>query len=1132
MSLQIIYGRSGCGKTQYIFNEISKNIDNGRKKYIITPEQFSFSAEKELLRSLEDEEQNSAVINAEVLTFARMAHRVSSEVGGSNKTVLSNCGKSMLIYSILSNKKNNLKFLGKSDSNIDMVMTQITELKKHGVTLENLKTLMEQVGENDLYLENKLQDIYTVYSKFQEKIVNNYVDENDALTILEGQLDATDMFKNTEIYIDEFVGFTKQEYAIIAKLLKQASKVTITVTSNSMEKTDEASNDIFFSNKETIEKILRIAKETKTAVEEPVFLEKIYRFKSKELNHIERNLYNFPYKKYDGSVENLSLFLANNQYSEIEEVARRILELVRSKKFRYRDISVITKNIDVYSNLCRAIFKEYDIPVFIDEKRDLSQNILVKYLISILDIFARNWSYDSVFNYIKCGFLNITPSDIYLLENYALKWEIKGSKWYKADWNFHDEDSTGKATIDHINELRRKIVTPLVELKNNLSGNKTAKQISENLYNFLIKNNIDKVLESKIKELNDMQKVDIAAEYETSWKIVMQVLDEIVLVFGDENITFESYMQILKTGLGESKLGTIPMAQDEVTVGDVDRSRSHKIKAVFIIGLNDGMFPSINKAEGFLNDDDREKIKQNGVELAKGTIDRIYEDNFNIYKAFTTAEERIFLSYSSSDMEGKSLRPSVLVSRIKKIFEGLKETSDVIYRKSEISTKENTFKELLINLREFRDGNEIDTKWFDVYNLYNESEEWHEKLAYAVKALNYTNTAEKIKKENVEKMYGSTLKTSVSKLEQYSGCPFSYYLKYGLKLNDKETFNVEAVDTGSFMHDVIDNFFGIIEERNINLKEITDEELEKIVAEIVSEKLKLDRNYIFTTTSKYKVLSNRLQKVVTMSVKYIVQSLKQSEFEVFGHELEFGGDGQYKPITVITEDGKKVEITGKIDRVDIMKNPDGTYVRIIDYKSSVKNIDLNQVFYGLQLQLLTYLNETCKVEDFIPAGVLYFNLINPTIGTDKNLTDEEVEEKIRQEFKMKGLILADVNIIKKMDTNIENEPKGISKIIPATIKKDGEISDRGTSAVTKEQFVYLQKYMEKIIKQISEEILQGNIEVKPYYNASTKKTPCEYCKYKSICRFDENTKNNEYKYISKLNKDAVLEMIKNKADEG
>lgn len=1126
MSLQIIYGRSGSGKTNYIFQEISKNINNGRKKYIITPEQFSFTAEKELLRCLNNGE--SAVINAEVLTFARMAHRVANEVGGSNKTILSNCGKSMLVYSILADKKNNLKFLGKSDSNIDMVMTQITELKKHGVTLENLGNLKEQIAQTDTYLETKLNDIYTVYSKFQEKITNNYIDENDSLAILKNQLDATNMFKDTEIYIDEFVGFTKQEYDVIEKLLNTANKVVITVTSDEMQKMQEASNDIFYSNKETIEKVLKVAKDTGTKIEEPIFLNTIQRFKSDELKHIEKNLYNFPYKKYTNKTENIKLFLANNQYSEIEQTAQRIAELVRSGEYRYRDLAIITKNIETYSNLCRAIFKKYDIPVYIDEKRDLSQNILVKYLISILDIFARNWSYDSVFNYIKCGFLNISFDEICLLENYALKWEVKGSRWYKADWNFRDEDEIGQATIEQINKIRRQVVEPLVKLKNSLSGNKTAKQISENLYNFFIENNIDKILESKVKKLNEMEKVNLAIEYETSWKVVMQVLDEIVLVFGDENITFENYMQILKTGLGESKLGTIPMAQDEVTVGDVDRSRSHKIKAVFIIGLNDGMFPSVNKAEGFLNDDDRQKIKQNGVELAKGTIDRIYEDNFNIYKAFTTAEEKIYLSYSSSDMEGKSLRPSVLISRIKKIFESLKEESDIINRKSEISTKDNTFEELLINLRDFRDGKEIPEIWFNIYNIYNESPERHDKLVSAIRGLNYTNIPEKITAENIEKMYGNTLKTSVSRLEQYSGCPFSYYLKYGLKLNDKETFKVESVDTGSFMHDVIDNFFGIIEEKSINLKEITDEELEKIISEIVNDKLKLNRNYIFTTTAKYKVLAQRLKKVVTMSVKYIVQSIKQSDFEVFGHEVEFGGKGQYSPIVVTTDDGKRVEIIGKIDRVDILKNPDGTYVRIIDYKSSVKNIDLNQVASGLQLQLLTYLNETCKVEDFIPAGVLYFNLTNPTIGTEKNMTDEEIEDKIRQEFKMKGLILADVNIIKKMDTNIENEPKGISKIIPATLKKDGELSSRGTSAVTKEQFEYLQKYMEKIIKQISEGILGGNIDVKPYYNSGNKRTPCEYCKYKSICRFDENSICNNYNYLSNLNKEAIMEIIKEK----
>ena len=1028
----------------------------------------------------------------------------------------------MLIYSILSNKKNNLKFLGKSENNIDMIMTQLTELKKHGVSLDNLETLKENI--ENTYLESKLNDIYTVYSQFQEKIKNNYIDENDSLTILKEQLDSTNMFDNTEIYIDEFVGFTKQEYDIIEKLLEKAYKVTISITSDELYKTKDASNDIFYTNKETISKILKIAKANNIKIEEPVKQEEIYRFKNKELNHIEENLYNFPYKKFNEDVTNLKLFLANNQYSEVENIARTIVKLVRDEGYRYRDIAIITKNIDTYSNLCKAIFNEYKIPVYIDEKRDLSQNILVKYLISILDVFSKNWTYDSVINYIKSGFTNISQEDIYLLENYALEWNVRGSSWYKQDWNFRDADEKGEEQIAHLNELRRNIVDPLVKLKNNLSGKKSAKQISENLYKFFIENKIDEILAEKINKLNEAQEVSISAEYETSWKIIMQVLDEIVLVFGDENITFETYMQILKTGLGESKLGTIPMAQDEVTVGDVDRSRSHKIKIVFIIGLNDGMFPGTTKAEGFLNDADRQKILEKGIELAKGTVDRIYEDNFNIYKAFTTAEEKMYLSYSSSDMEGKSLRQSILISRIKKIFAKVQEESDIIQRKSEICTKQNTFEELLINLRDFRDEKEIDPIWFKIYNIFDNDTEWKPKLESAIKALSYTNVPEKITKENVEKMYGDVLKTSVSRLEQYSSCPFSYYLKYGLKLNEKETFNLEAVDTGTFMHDVIDSFFARLDEQEINIKQISDEEIEEIVTEIIQDKLNLNKNYIYTVSAKYKILAGRLKKVVTTSMKYIVQSIKQSEFEVFGHEMEFGGKGQYKPITVKTDDGKRVEIIGKIDRVDILKNPDGTYVRIIDYKSSIKNIDLNQVVSGLQLQLLTYLNETCKVEDFLPAGVLYFNLSNPSISSEKNMTDEEIENKIKQEFKMKGLILADVNIIRKMDTKIDET--GTSTIIPAGIKKDGEINNLKTSAISKEQFNYLQKYMNKLIKQISESILAGNIEVKPYYNTKLKTTPCTYCKYRSICRFDENSATNKYNYISNLNKDAVLEMLK------
>lgn len=1128
MSLQLIYGRSGTGKTSYIFNEISQLISDGKKKYIITPEQFSFTAEKELLKSIKKTNNSSAVIEAEVLTFNRMAHRVAQEVGGTIKTPLSNSGKSMLIYSILSNKKNELKFLGKSDNNVNLILTQLTELKKHGVGLQELEELISEVEEKNKYLQEKLKDIYAVYNKYNEKIQEKYIDENDSLTILANQLEYTNMFDGCEVYIDEFVGFTKQEYLIIEKLMKSADKITVTICTDNLDIYTNPDTDIFYTNKQTANRILNIARNNNVNIDESIELKENKRFKTEELKHLEKNIYNIPYKNYNDQVIDISLFLANNQYSEIEHVAKEIIKLARDCNYRYRDISIITQNIDTYSNLCKAIFNKYNIPIYIDEKSDLNQNILVQYIIALLDIFAKNWTCETVFNLLKTGLTKLCTDDIYLLEKYAIKWNIRGNKWYKEDWNFYDEDEYGIDTIKKINELKNEVVQPILKLKNNLSGTKTAKQISENIYNYLLENKIDKIIEQKVKELNKIGELNIATEYETSWKIIMQVLDEITMIFGEDTVSFENYIQVLKTGFANSDLGTIPIAQDQVIIGDVDRSRNHKVKAVFIIGLNDGSFPAVNKAEGFLNDSDREIVKQYGIELAKGTMEKIYDDNFNVYKAFTSPEEKLFLSYASSDSNGKSLRKSVVVSKLKKMFPELKETSDIIDRKSEISIKNSTFDELLVNLRKFKDGEDIDSIWFNVYNVFENDSEMAEKLRTAIKALDYTNSIEKITEENITRMYGNTIKTSVSKLEQYRTCPFSYYLKYGLKINDKDQSKVEAVDTGSFMHDVIDSFFTELDEKDIDIKQIDDLQIEKIVYEIIEKKLKLNRNYIFGTTAKYRNLVNRLKKVILTSVKYIVQTLTQSDFEVSGHEVEFGRDGKYKAITLSTDSGKKVEITGKIDRIDIAKNPDGTYVRIIDYKSSLKNIELNKVMAGLQIQLLTYLNETCKVEDFLPAGVLYFNLADSNIKSNKNMTDEEIENEIKKEFKMNGLILADVNVIKMMDKKIEEV--GTSNIIPASIKKDGTISESKTKGITAEQFNNLQKYMDKIIKQISDEILSGNINAKPYYNmkAQKSKTPCEYCKYKSICRFDVNNKGNEYNYIDNLNKDAVMEKIKEK----
>ena len=996
----------------------------------------------------------------------------------------------MLIYNILSEQKNNLKFIGKSSENVELIGTQITEFKKHGITVENLKSAMENTKSE--YLKTKIRDMLNVYEKYIEEISNEYIDENDSLTILAENLDLIHEFDNVDIYIDEFVGFTHQEYEILRKLLVKAHEVNITVCTDDTNLSFSPDTDVFYANKLTLDKIYYVAKQEGVKIEKPVFLDNSYRFKSQELKHLEENIYAFPYKKFDRLKnnynfdvvklrlkfnqrtkstphkfqtrfpsqnlilfqsdlrkkrdDNIQLFLAKNQYSEIEYVSQNIVKLVRDEKYRFKDIAVITKDLEEYANLCKAIFNKYNIPVFIDEKKDLSQNVLVKYILAVINIFARNWSHESIIEYIKTGLVeDIDESDIYILENYALRWGIKGPKWYSGEWNFYNETEEEQEKILHI---REKIVKPLLKFKESLSNTKEVKDITKKLYEFLIENHINLTMETRIKELEEIGEIEKAKEYETSFGLIVDILDEIVLLLGNKKVTFDKYADILKIGLGSTGLGRIPGTQDQVVVGDVDRSRSHKVKAVFIIGLNDGMFPSINKTEGFFNDNDRENMKESGAELAKGTIEKLYDDNFNIYKAFSTAEEKIYLSYASSDLEGKSLRPSVLINRLKKIFPSIIEQSDVIETQSEVITKMSTFEELLNQLRDFRDGKEIDTIWFKLYNYYSNSSEWKEKLENSLKALNYSIETDKIDKEVVEKLYGDTLKTSVSRLEQYQSCPFSYYLKYGLKLSEREEFKIQAIDTGNFMHDVIDSFFDKLEERDIKVKDLEKEEQEEIVDEIIEEKLNLKRNYIFTSIPKYKVLANRLRKVIKKSIEYIVDSLKCSDFEVMGHEMEFKDGKEFPAIKMTLENGKEVEITGKIDRIDIAKTPDGNYIRIIDYKSSTKDINLNEVVSGIQLQLLTYLDAICEIEDVMPAGVLYFNLIDPSVKSANKIDEEKLQEEIRKQFKMKGLILADIDIVKKMDKKLE---KGNSNVIPAYINKEGNLANK-SSTITRSQF--------------------------------------------------------------------------------
>ena len=698
--------------------------------------------------------------------------------------------------------------------------------------------------------------------------------------------------------------------------MRISHKIVVTICSDNLEENTLPETDIFFANKQTAKRILQIARQENITIEEPICIQKQnqkIRFETKELTHLAQNISVPIYRKYEGEVKNLSVFLANNPYSEIEQVAINITKLVK-QGYRYEQMAVITKNISDYSSICKVIFANYHIPVFIDEKRDLSNNPLAKFILALLEIFAKNWSYEAVFGYCKTGLLEIENDKIAILENYCIKWGIKGSKWYLKQWKFYDETQD---EIQSILYAKDKIVQPLMNLKKQLQGLKTVDEITRAIYQFLLENKIFEKLKEKIEELINLNELEKAKEYELSMQIIIDLLDEIILVLGKENITFDKYIKILKMGFKQNDLGLIPEAADQIIVGDIDRSRSHKVKIAFLIGLNDGKFPSIQKEEGFLDDEDREKLKEKGIELAKNSIEQLYDENFNIYKAFTTAEEKLYLSYVSSNSEGKSLRPSMSINKIKRIFPNLKEQSDIIGRKSEILLENTTFDELLIQLRNWQEEKQIEPIWFEVYHYYQKAKP--QQLENALKALHYQNKPEKLNTANLQKLYGNTLKTSISRLENYQACAFSYYLKYGLKLKEKSRFQVETIDTGNFMHDVIDNFFEKLEENSLNIKLLQDDMIKTITEEVVEELLQKKQYDIFSSIPKYRILAMRLKKVIVKSMKYIVDSIKYSEFDVVGHEIEFKEGKQLKPIILKLKNGKTVEITGKIDRLDIAK---------------------------------------------------------------------------------------------------------------------------------------------------------------------------------------------------------------------
>ena len=1141
MGIRFIFGRAGTGKSRFCLEQIKKKSENNtgnNKLILIVPEQYTFDTEKKFL----DIVTEKGFLRGQVLSFKRMAHRVFEECGGRTDVKISDSGRNMLIYKLLRENGDNLQYfnrMSKEQGFSSIVSKAITEFKKYNISSEILGIKEEEIHDEEL--KKKVNDLKIIYRDFNEVLHKKFIDSDDELTLLASKLSDCNIYDGAEVWIDEFTTFTPQQLEVIKVLTKRAKTVNITLCSDSLSGGREVDyTDIFDAIKNTENAILNMMKENNISYMEPIDLNKGYSYRflnSEDLQHLEKHFFTYPFMHYKGKDDNVRLYKANNSYEEIDTIARDILILVRDKGYRYKDIAVVCRNIDEYEKIATVIFNDYKIPFFLDKKREILDNPLVVLIISSLEILTSNWSYESMFKYLKSGLINIEEKYIDILENYVLANGIKGYKWTK---DLYDKENISEEE-NLVLEIMEEIRYPVINLHNKLRGKRTVRDISTSLYEFLNELNVFKTLETWLDEFNELGLQDKIKEYMQVPEMVMEILDQLVEVLGDEVIDIKEFTKILISGFEEKEIGVIPMSLDQVNIGDISRVKGREVKALYLIGVNDGVLPAVSKDEGIINDRERDILKNIGIRLASDTKSRAFEEQFIVYTALTIASEYLMITFPMADFEGKSLRPSIIIPRLKKILPNVVEESE-IYNLRDKNDKFNkitapipTFNELISALRMEFEKEKVDEYWAEAFRWFENDEEFRNKANTMFKGLTYTNLVEKVPREKIRRLYqleNKKLVFNISRIEKYAQCPFSYYVQYGLKAKDRKVYEFSAPDLGSFMHDILDDFTNKIRTEKIAWSDLNKERCKIIVNELVDRKLEGDTNSILNSTKKYQYFADRFKRTITKSVMVISEQMRKGKFEVFRNEFEFGGFKDGEAIKIDLPSNETVYLVGRVDRIDTLDLDGNTYIKVVDYKSGNKKFNLTEVYYGLQIQLLVYLDSLIKNSKYIlekqamPGAILYFKIDDPIIKSKKPLTEEEIKNNILKELKMSGLLLKDISVVKAMDSDIES---AYSLIIPAAIKKDGNFTAT-SSVVTEEQFDILRKYVNDKMAELCEEMLSGEIKIVPCKNNNT--PYCDYCDYSSVCQFDTSIENNKYKIVLKKSNEEAWNLIKDEVEKG
>ena len=1114
MSLQFIFGNSGSGKSHCLYqNIIEESIRHPEKNYLVlVPEQFTMQTQKDLCLM----HPRGGIMNIDVLSFGRLAHRVFEEVGQDNRTVLDDEGKNLILRKIAGNYEDKLTVLKgnlKKQGYISEVKSVISEFTQYGVDFERLDEFMDSISP-DSYLYYKLKDIRKVYEGFEDYLSEKYITKEEMLDVLSDAVPRSNILKGSIVAMDGFTGFTPVQDRLLGELLKVCDKVMITVEMDEREDPFVYRHpyQLFALSKQMVTSLVKIARDTKTEMEDPVYLyqKPPKRFEhNAELAFLESELFRYSGNQYlredepgderSGYEGAVSIHEARNPRAEAQYVAEGIRYLVREKGYRYRDVAVITADMNVYADALEKACGMFDIPVFMDHKKSILLNAFVEYLRSLLAMAEENFTYDSVFRFLRTGLCGFTYEEVDRMENYCLALGIKGYKKWQQAW-VRQTSEAGEAELQELNHLRVRFVEKIQNLVFVLKQRKkTVRDVTLAVYEFISEEKMQEQLSEMEQKFQEKGELALAKEYAQIYRIVLELFDKFVELLGDEQISLKEYCDLLDAGLEEAKVGVIPPSLDQVVIGDVERTRIKNIKALFFVGANDTLLPGNASARGILSERDREQFLKGDIALSPGPKEEAYIQKFYLYMNLTKPSEYLYLSWSKVSGDGKSLRPAYLISDIRRLFPGLRTVDEEKRAMAETElTRKTGILKVAEGIRDRRSG--VDGDWKELYTWFWRDDKSKETLEEILDAGFLRREYPELGPERAKQLYPDPDRVSVTRMEQFASCAYAHFLSYGLRLSDRAEYSFEAMDLGNIAHQSLERFSRKADREKMRWEDLPEELRDELIDESVEESVIDYGNTVLFSSARNEYMIARIKRLIRRSVWALTKQLEKGDFVPGGYEMKFG--------------------SGKIDRIDICEDDEGVYVKVTDYKTGMKSFDITALYHGLQMQLPVYLNAALAVEkrkypdkEIIPAGIFYYRIQDPVV--DRKESDEDVEKSILKELRLDGLVNGDEKVISHLERNLI----GSSLLIPVGRNKDGTLS-KNSRALPGDTFRAVLKYAQEKEKKICAEIRAGEVSAAPYEMGGD--TGCDYCVYRDICGFDIRIEGCKYRRLEKYSMEEVI----------